>query len=133
MLPLFILISQNRFDLKLNKLLNSGLRFIYSLKHYQQITPFRRRANQTSLFHPYLHLYPHHYKTPIPLASFLPPLPNNEQYINRHTSALFTRLPKPSIDTFRGSFICYGLQEFEKLSYRIKISIYKHLFHNDQS
>ena len=81
-------------------------------------------------------------KTPIPLASFLVSLPNNEQYINRHTPVIFTQLSKPNIDTLRDSFIFYVLQEFKKLPYRIKnitsihnfkISLHNHLFHNDQS
>ena len=145
----------NSLDTKLNKLLNSSLRFVYSLKRSQHITPFRRRAvwltaKNRRLYFTLINIFVLLIsRTPIPLASFLPPLPYNsdpnshkDQYISRNQTALYTRLPKPSIDLLRDSFIYFSLQELEKLPFNIKnstsidnfkSSLFSYLFLNDLS
>ena len=123
-------------DTKLNKMLNSALRFVYNLKKYQLITPFRSKARWLSaknrrLFFCLTSLYLLiHHNTPPILSKHLSKLTPSSRRTGRNTTSFYPLLSFPNSTQLEQSYIYYSTQEYDRLPSSVKNSSSFDIFKN---
>ena len=114
--------------LKINRLLNSALRFTYNLKRFEHISPYRRKANWLTAHNRRLYYslsYIFYIKTfhkPSYLTDLLPTLPLHVRRTGRNIPDLYSLLSKSTTASLSNSFIYVSLQYFNRLPRTIKTS-----------
>ena len=115
-------------DSKINKMLNSTLRFVYGLKRHQHITPFRKKAHWLNSYLRRIYLclttFFHILFTEKPsyLYKLFPETEDGPRRSARNATNLLPLLPIPNCVPLSKSFVFFSIQKFNLLPNYIKNS-----------
>ena len=133
--PAFSDISE-ALNTKINKMLNSALRFAFNLRRNQHITPYRRQAEWLTAKNRRLYFSLSYFFSiklthkPPYLYNLIPSIPLHLRRTGRHIPDLYPLLEKPTTASLTKSFLYINIQYFNHLPIYIKTSPTLEIFKN---